>query len=78
MIDQIKHTTWKLTLAVVLSKYAVVFDDQPYTQDFFFGVAVPRQAKARFVAQGIDLAKPQNNSAQFRQSAQKHDHLQKD
>jgi cytochrome P450 len=68
----------KLTLAVVLSKYAVVFDDQPYTQEFFFGVAVPRQAKARFVAQEIDFAKPQNNPAQFRQSAQMHDHLQTD
>jgi cytochrome P450 len=41
----------KLTLAVVLSKYAVTFDDQSYDQEFFFGVAVPRQARARFVAQ---------------------------
>jgi cytochrome P450 len=40
----------KLTLAVLLSKHEVIFDDQPYRQEFFFGVAVPRQLRARFVA----------------------------
>jgi cytochrome P450 len=40
----------KLTLAVVLSKYEVSFDDRPHDQEFFFGVAVPRQLRAKFVA----------------------------
>jgi cytochrome P450 len=39
----------KLTLAVLVSKYAVLFDDQPHDQEFFFGVSVPRQLRAKFV-----------------------------
>jgi cytochrome P450 len=43
----------KLTLAVLLSKYEVTFDDRPNNssddREFFFGVAVPRQLRARFV-----------------------------
>jgi cytochrome P450 len=41
----------KLTLAIVVSKYEVIFGDQPHDQEFFFGVAVPRQLRAKFMAQ---------------------------
>jgi cytochrome P450 len=41
----------KLTLVIVLSKYEVIFGDRPHDQEFFFGVAVPRQLRAKFVAQ---------------------------
>lgn len=39
------HCFMKLTLAVVLSKFGVTFGDQPHDQEFFFGVAVPRQLR---------------------------------
>jgi cytochrome P450 len=39
----------KLTLAVLVSKYEVIFDDLPPDQEFFFGVAVSRQLRAKFV-----------------------------
>jgi cytochrome P450 len=38
----------KLTLAVLVSKYEVIFDESPHDQEFFFGVAVPRQLRAKF------------------------------
>jgi hypothetical protein len=44
----------KLTLAVLLVQYEVIFDDRPNNssddREFFFGVAVPRQLRAKFVA----------------------------
>jgi hypothetical protein len=46
----------KLTLAVLLAQYEVIFDDcsnnSSDNREFFFGVAVPRQLKAKFVAYG--------------------------
>jgi cytochrome P450 len=47
----------KLTLAVLLAKYEVIFADRPNSssddREFFFGVAVPRQLRAKFVASGL-------------------------
>lgn len=37
----------KLSLAVLLSKFAVTFNEQPYTEDFFFAVSVPQQLQAK-------------------------------
>ncbi len=38
----------KLALAVLVAKFEITFGDQSPDQEFFFGVAVPRQLKARF------------------------------
>ncbi len=38
----------RLTVATLLAKVEVQFGDQPHDQDFYFGVSVPRQLKARF------------------------------
>lgn len=39
----------RLTLATLLAKVEIQFGDQPHDQEFYFGVSVPRQLKARFV-----------------------------
>ncbi|PZD71397.1 Pentalenene oxygenase [Acaryochloris thomasi RCC1774] len=47
----------KLVLAVLVSKFGVTFGDQSPEQEFFFGVAVPRQLKAQFIYSSKDLPK---------------------
>ncbi|WP_299488927.1 cytochrome P450 [Acaryochloris sp. IP29b_bin.137] len=39
----------RLTLATLLAKVEVQFGNHPHDQEFYFGVSVPRQLKARFV-----------------------------
>lgn len=39
----------RLTLATLLAKVEIEFGDQPHDQEFYFGVSVPRQLKARFI-----------------------------